>query len=96
MLKHIVFFKFKPETTEADKEKLAELLGGLPEVIPQIQGFVFGRDVIRSERSYDFALDSDFESLETMQVYQVHPRHQEVVQHARSICSDIKAVDFNY
>jgi len=94
MLKHLVFFKFKPETTDAQIDELAERLGNLPEVIAEIKEFVFGRDIVRSERSYDFALVSLFDDMDALQRYQVHPDHQAVLAHVKQICSGVAAVDF--
>ena len=76
MLKHLVFFKFKDEASEEDINKMANGLGQLPDTIEEIREFVFGRDIIQSERSYDFALVSMFDDLDAMQRYQVHPDHQ--------------------
>ena len=54
-----------------------------------------GVDVIRSERSYDIALTTRFDSLEDLQAYQVHPYHAgDVVSHMKSVCSSIVAVDY--
>lgn len=94
MVKHLVFFKFKDDTNADDIQKMAEGLGRLPEIIEEIREFVFGQDVIRSERSYDFALISLFDDLEALQRYQVHPDHQAVVAHVKTICSSVLAVDF--
>lgn len=94
MITHLVFFKFKPETTNTEIQQLTEGLGRLPEFIEEIQEFRFGADVIRSERSYDFALVSSFEDLEAMQRYQVHPEHQKVIAHVKAITSSVVAVDF--
>lgn len=96
MLKHVVFFKFKPETTEADIEKLATGLGALPEIISEIREFVFGRDVVRSERSYDFGLVTSFDDRAALERYVIHPDHQLVVTHVKAICSGVVAVDFEY
>jgi hypothetical protein len=96
MLKHVVFMKFKEGITEAEMAGLEKSLGGLPAKIPEIKGFQFGRDVVRSERSYDFALVSDFEDLEAMKRYQVHPDHVPVLGMVRSISASILAVDFEY
>lgn len=95
MLHHIVLMKFKPDTSEADVDRLAAMLDALPETIIEIQTYEFGRDIARSERSYDFALVSGFANMEAMQRYQVHPEHQKVVAHIRAISDDIRAVDFN-
>lgn len=94
MIKHVIFFKFKPETTEQDIEKLAEGLGALPSTIPEIKSYEFGRDVVRSERAYDFALVSSFDDLEAVGRYSRHPEHQKVLKHINAICSKVKSVDF--
>lgn len=95
MLKHVVLFKFNPDTSPAEIDRLIDGLAALPEEIPEIKEFVFGRDVVRSERSYDFALVSMFDDLPSMQRYQIHPDHQKVIAHVKAICSNVVAVDFS-
>jgi Stress responsive A/B Barrel Domain len=94
MLKHVVLFKFNLDTSEAMIDQLVDGLAALPDQIPEIREFVFGRDIIGSERSYDFALISMFDDLEAMQRYQGHPEHQKVLAHIKSICSSVVAADF--
>ena len=94
MLTHIVLFKFKPGTTEDQIQKMAEGLGGLPQSIDEIREFRFGADIIRSERSYDLGLVSSFDDHDAMQRYQVHPEHQKVVGHIKTIAESIVAVDY--
>jgi hypothetical protein len=94
MLKHVVLFKFKPETTEAQIDQLADGFSGLPDAIAEIREFVFGRDVVRSERSYDYGLVSLFDDRAALDRYSVHPEHQKVVAHVRAICSGSVAIDF--
>ena len=86
MLKHVVFLKFKKDVPESAIAEIEKGLGELPDIIPEIMEFQFGRDVLRSERSYDFALVSEFENLEAMQRYQVHPAHQKVVAKIKEVC----------
>ena len=94
MITHIVLFKFKPETTEAEIQKLTEGLGSLPQLIEEIREFRFGAEMLRSERSYDLGLVSSFEDFDALQRYQVHPEHQKVVAHVKTIASNVVAVDF--
>lgn len=94
MITHIVFFKFKIETTESEIQQLADGLGALPQIIEEIREFRFGADVIHSERSYDFGLVSSFDDLDALQRYQVHPEHQKVIAQVKAIASGIVAVDF--
>jgi hypothetical protein len=96
MLKHVVFMKLKEGVTDAEIAALEKALGGLSTKIPEIRGFQFGRDIVRSERSYDFSLVSDFDNLEAMKRYQVHPDHVPVIAMVRSISANILAVDFEY
>jgi len=94
MITHVVMMKFKPEVTAADIEQLEALLERLPEHINEIQSYDFGRDVVRSERSYDFALVSVFANLDALKHYQAHPEHQVVVKKLGGMCTHLAAVDY--
>ena len=56
MLNHVVLIKFKKNVSEKDIQELENLLEELPNKIFEIHSFEFGRDIIHSDRSYDFAL----------------------------------------
>jgi len=94
MLKHVVFMKFKSTATEAEIADLEQALAALSAAIPEIKGYEFGRDVVKSERSYDFALVSTFENLDSLQRYQIHPDHVVVLGKVKKLCDSILAVDF--
>lgn len=94
MITHVVLMKFKPEVTAEDIDALESLLDSLPDKIDEIQSYDFGRDVVRSQRSYDFALVSIFANLDTLKHYQQHPDHQMVVKKLGDMCNDIAAVDY--
>lgn len=94
MITHVVMMKFKPEVTDTDIEALEALLDKLPDRIDEIQSYDFGRDVVRSDRSYDFALVSIFANLDTLKHYREHPGHQEVVKLLGGMCDHIAAVDY--
>jgi hypothetical protein len=94
MITHIVFFKLAEPTLEAVatvQEKLLSMRGK----IPQLRHLEAGIDFIRSERSFDVALLTTFDSREDLQAYQVHPYHAgEVVPLMKSVCSSIASVDY--
>ncbi len=94
MIRHIVFLKFFPETEEAAIAELEASLQALPDQVPEIKGYEFGRDLVHSPRSFDFALVSLFDDLEALKRYQTHPRHQEVLAKVKSICEHVFAVDY--
>ncbi len=94
MITHIVLFKLAEptkENIEATKNKLLSMAGK----IDMLRHIEVGVDLIRSERSYDIALTTRFNSLKDLQAYQVHPYHaDEVVPHMKAVCSSIVAVDY--
>jgi hypothetical protein len=94
MITHVVMMKFKDDISTEDIDALESLFEKLPDQIEEIQSYDFGRDVVRSERSYDFALVSIFANLDTLKRYQAHPDHQVVVKKLRDMCADIIAVDY--
>ncbi len=94
MIKHIIFFKFKPEAAEADIVDLQQSLKALPNQIDDIVSFGCGRDVLHTDRSYDLALVSEFADLDALNRYQVHPDHQAVVAKVKRLASSVVAVDY--
>lgn len=94
MIKHIVFMKFKKGVTGKDVAELEKLMAALPGIIPEIKEYQFGRDIVRSERSYDFALVSAFDDLDALKRYQPHPDHQPVLAKVNELSETILAVDF--
>ena len=59
--------------------KAKELLLSMNGKLPMLRHLEVGIDVIRSERSFDVALYTKFDSLPDLQAYQVHPYHADVV-----------------
>jgi hypothetical protein len=96
MIKHIVFFKFKPELSESDRDKVIEELKTLPEKIDFIRSFEAGLDLIRSPRSWDGALIETFDDLDALNLYQRHDDHIPIIEMMRQSCDAIGSVDFEY
>ena len=94
MITHIVLFKLadpSAENVSATRDKLLSMDGS----IDLLRHLEVGVDLIRSERSYDIALTTRFDSLADLQAYQIHPYHAgEVVPHMKAVCSSIVAVDY--
>jgi hypothetical protein len=94
MIAHIVLFKLKeatPENSAAVKGMLLSMNGKLP----MLRHIEVGTDVIRSERSYDIALYTRFDSLAELQAYQIHPYHADtVVPFMKANCSASVAADY--
>lgn len=93
MITHIVFFKLKDRSPEA-VAYTAEVLRSMQGKIEALRHLEVGIDVMHSERSYDIALVTKFDSLEALHEYNVHPVHQEVVKHMMEVRESSVSVDF--
>jgi hypothetical protein len=94
MITHIVFFKLK-EATPAQLTATRDLLLSMQGKVPQLRHLEVGIDIIHSERSYDLALFSRFDSMADLQSYQIDPYHAgTVIPHMKSVCAAIVAVDY--
>ncbi|MDO7788599.1 Dabb family protein [Desulforamulus aquiferis] len=93
MITHIVCFKLIDRSPES-VQKARELLMGMEGKIPQLRHLEVGADVLHTERSYDLALITKFDSLEDLQTYQVHPVHVEVANYLAKVREAAVAVDF--
>jgi len=94
MIAHIVLFKLKEASAE-NVAKAKELLLSMDGKVPMLRHLEVGIDVIRSERSFDVALYTKFDSLADLQAYQVHPYHADVVaSYMRANSAAVAAADY--
>lgn len=91
MIRHVVMWKFKPDTHKEMEEFLTGLQG-LYGVIPQIRAQQVGINCV--EGNYDAVLISDFDSLADLETYKKDPRHVAVSALCKAIRTDRVAVDY--
>ena len=91
MIRHIVMWKFRPDT-QAEQAQFLDGLRGLQGVIPQLLRSAVAVNV--GEGNYDAVLVSEFEDLAALETYKNDPRHQAVSALCKSIREDRVAVDY--
>ena len=100
MIRHIVMFKLKKTENEQAftdiKNEVKNRLESLPGKIDVIRQMEVGINVVKSDRAFDLALVSSFDSLDDLETYRVHPAHQEVVSYIAEFKDQSAAVDFIY
>ena len=89
MIRHVVMWRFKAEAEgktrlENMKELKKQLLALVP-LIPQIKKMEIGFDVTHSETSADFMLITEFDSMDDLKIYAVHPDHLKVVGFVKNV-----------
>ena len=99
MVKHIVMWKFKENAEGKTKEEnmafVRDSLYALRGVIDEIKSMEIGIDVTHSDMSMDLALITEFESVETMKAYAVHPEHVKVSTYVRKVIESRVVLDYN-
>jgi hypothetical protein len=90
---HVLCIKFRDSS---DAARVATQLEALPPIIPQIRRFEVGRDIVRSERSYDLALVSEFDSIDDLEAYRQHPDHAKVGALIADVAEHVAVVDFEH
>lgn len=93
MIRHIVMFKIKDEY----KDEIPQLVQNFLGMKGKIEGMLdleAGQDVYHSERSYDLALTTVFDSMDSFLAYQNHPVHLPVKKRMHEVRSGSVACDF--
>lgn len=98
MIKHIVLWRLKDtangrskiENARLIKSKLESLYG----IVPGLLKIEVGFDVSHTESSSDLALYSEFDSLDSLETYQNHPAHKDVMPLVQAARSERRVVDY--
>ncbi|MCG8632445.1 MAG: Dabb family protein [Desulfobacterales bacterium] len=98
MINHIVMWRFKDtargKTKTENMAEFAAMLENLVGIIPQIRHLEVGTNVIDSDTASDVVLNSRFDSLEDLDLYNTHPEHQKVIALAKEVVAERRAVDY--
>lgn len=98
MIKHIVMWTLRDSAEGRSKEENARLLKtkleSLAESIPQIQHLEVGLNFNPSEAACDVVLVTEFADRQSLQVYQDHPEHRNVVVFLEKVRLEKKVVDY--
>lgn len=96
MVRHVVFFKFKPGVDETERESALDQLRQLPFKIDFIRSFELGRDALRAPRSWDAVLIATYDDMDALRRYATHEAHVPAAQRMQSVCEAIGAVDYEF
>ncbi|HEV7893340.1 MAG TPA: Dabb family protein [Pyrinomonadaceae bacterium] len=94
MLTHIVIWKYKSDAGEEERSEHVAMLKRLPAIIPEVQSFAVGFDVLKLPRSYHTGLVATFKDRAGLEAYTVHPNHVAVADFGRNVSEHVASVDF--
>ena len=97
MIRHVVMWKFREYAEGKSKaenmEWTKEHLYALCLIIPEIKRMEVGFDLTGSDMSMDLMLLTEFESVESMKKYSVHPEHLKVSGYVRKVIEHRAVLD---
>ncbi|MCA9192845.1 MAG: Dabb family protein [Planctomycetales bacterium] len=96
VLRHVVLFKFKDDSSASDVEKLVQQFRELPSKIPTIADFEFGKDNSPEGLADGFThcFLVTFKSEKDREVYLPHPAHKAFVEVLMPHLDKVLVVDY--
>jgi hypothetical protein len=79
MIRHMVMFRWTPEATPEQKQRVAAELRRLPALLPVLRAYHVGADLGLVEGNFEFAVVADFDDLEGYLTYRDNPEHRAVI-----------------
>ncbi len=96
MVKHIVFFKLKPEIKDKQQaaQQVINTLLPLKKLISQIKNYELGINFAERDTAFDIALISEFENRQDLETYRSHPLHLQAVEQIKPLIAQTASVDY--
>lgn len=97
MICHVVLYKMKPSSSEANEARLMEAARQTLPTLPGVRNLRVGKSLTGPEKGYSLALVMDFEDAQALETYRVDARHQQFVKEvAGPLVEDIWRFDFEW
>ena len=98
MIKHIVFFRLKENSEDAEKNEnkraLADIFRPL-ENLPTVSEYSVAVNFSESPSAWDVVIDSSFNSVHDLKLYQVSLEHQTAIKKAGKFKKDKAVIDYD-
>ncbi|KAK3834972.1 MAG: stress responsive A/B barrel domain-containing protein [Linnemannia gamsii] len=78
-IQHIVLLRFKPETTEQDREKILKAIAGLKDEVPEIESVQLGVNKNALSKGFTHGLTMTFKSEEDLDIYDKSQPHVDLL-----------------
>ena len=97
MIRHVVMFRWTPEATQEQKQRVAAELRRLPALLPVLRGLSRRSRSRPAEGNFEFAVVADFDDLEGLRTYRDNPEHRAIIaEFIQPIIAQRAAVQYEF
>ncbi len=97
MIRHVVLFRWTPDATQEQKQRVAAELRRLPALLPVLRRYDVGADLGLAEGNFEFAVVADLDDLEGLRTYRDNPEHRAVIaEFIQPIIAERAAVQYEF
>lgn len=97
MIRHICMFKLKEEGKEENLKKALKLADELLKPIDTLKKYeVVVNDSAAPQANYDLSLIFDYDSMEELQAYKIHPNHVKFGEFITSVREERACIDYKF
>jgi len=79
MIRHMVFFRFRADATNQDRESVLDGLARLPSLFPAMRGFGLGENVSQRDQTFSHVMTMEFGDREQLESYLGSSVHEDFV-----------------
>ena len=79
MIRHMVLFRFKPDTPAATRDSVLDQLHELPAHFPTMRRFGLGENISKRDDRFTHVMTIEFEERQQLDAYLDSPRHESFV-----------------
>jgi Stress responsive A/B Barrel Domain len=97
MIRHVVLMRWTEESTEEQKQRVADELARVPSLVPSLRTFRVGSDLGINPGNFDFAVAADFDDVDGYLSYRDHPEHRAMIsQFVLPVAAQRVAVQYEF
>lgn len=95
MFRHVVLFRWVPDSSPEARAAVSAGLAALPDQIAEIRAYRFGPDAGINAGNFDFGVVADFDDRDAYLTYRDHPAHQQLIaEHIAPIVAERAALQY--
>ncbi|MFW5656562.1 MAG: Dabb family protein [Bacteroidota bacterium] len=101
MIRHLVMWRLEEARSDLEKQEMIEKISGSLMALKQKIEVIRELDVKTNApeapvNNYDVVLDTTFDSIGDLELYQNHPEHLKVVDIVKPLVSERAAIDYEF